>query len=86
MYAQADTITPARSSIHDFFAGGGWPFQRRHPQTFVTVRAVAIVGFVTFGSILLSRGYEIGVVLYLAAAKDLALGYRLLKTSLARRH
>jgi hypothetical protein len=86
MYAQTSNTLPARSLIQNYFVGGGWPFQRRHPQAWAAVRALVVVWFVTFGSILCSRGYGWGALLYLAAAKDLVLGYRLLETSRARRH
>jgi hypothetical protein len=84
MHAQASTITPTRSVIQNYFTGGGWPFQLRHPAAWVAVRAVAVVWFITLGSVLCSHGYEWGALVYLAAVKDLALGYRLLKTSRAR--
>jgi hypothetical protein len=86
MYAQPSNTTPARSVIQNYFAGGGWPFQRRHPQVWVTVRALAVVLFITLGTILCSRGYGWGALVYLAAAKDLGLGYRLLKSSRALQH
>jgi hypothetical protein len=86
MYTQTSSTTPAGSVIQNYFTGGGWPFQLRHPQAWVAVRALAVVGFITFGSILCSHGYMLGVVLYFAAAKDLTLGYRLLKTSRAVQH
>ena len=86
MYAQTSNIAPARPVIQNYFVGGGWPFQLRHPEAWAAVRALAVIWFVTFGSILYSRGYGWGALLYLAAAKDLALGYRLVKTSRAARH
>jgi len=86
MYAPTSNATPTQSVIQNYLAGGGWPFQLRHPQAWAVVRALAVVWFVTLGSILCSRGYGWGALVYLAAAKDLALGYRLLKTSRARQH
>ncbi len=86
MYAQTSTLTPTRSVMRNYIKGGGWPFQRRHPEAWVAVRAVALVWFVTLGSILCSHGYNWGALVYLAAAKELLLGYRLLKTSRAMRH
>jgi hypothetical protein len=80
MYAQTSNI-PTGSVIENYFARGGWPFQLRHPAAWAAVRALAMVWFVTLGSILCSHGYEWGALVYLAAAKELALGYRLLKTS-----
>ena len=85
MYAQTSNV-PTGSVIHNYFAGGGWPFQVRHPEAWAAVRAVALVWFVTLGSILCSHGYEWGALVYLAAAKELVLGYRLLKTSRALQH
>jgi hypothetical protein len=86
MYAQTSNTTPTRSVIQNYFAGGGWPFQLRHPQAWAVVRALIVVWFLTLGSILCSHGYAWGALVYLAAAKDLALGYRLLKTSRALQH
>jgi hypothetical protein len=84
MYAQSSEITPARSVIHNYFAGGGWPFQLRHPEAWTAVRGIAVAWFVTFATVLWTHGYPWGALLYLAATKDVALGYRLLKTSRAR--
>ncbi|HUC21981.1 MAG TPA: hypothetical protein VMA73_04685 [Streptosporangiaceae bacterium] len=84
MYAQTSNI-PTRSVIQNYFAGGGWPFQLRHPGAWTVVRALAVVWFLTLGSILCSHGYAWGALVYLAAAKDLTLGYRLLRTSRAPR-
>jgi hypothetical protein len=81
MYAQTSSIPQGPSVIQNYFAGGGWPFQRRHPQTWIAVRALAVVWFITLGTILCSHGYAWGALIYLAAVKDLALGYRLIKTS-----
>jgi hypothetical protein len=50
------------------------------------VRALVVVWLITFGTIRCSHGYRWGALLYLAAAKDLGLGYRLLKTSRALQH
>jgi hypothetical protein len=86
MYAQTSNITPSHSVIQSYFAGGGWPFQRRHPEAWAVVRAVAFVWFITLGSVLCGHGYEWGALVYIAAAKELALGYRLLKTSRALQH
>jgi hypothetical protein len=86
MYAQISNSTPSRSVIQSYFAGGGWPFQRRHPQAWAAVRAVAFVWFITLGSVLCSHGYEWGALVYIAAAKELAFGYRLFKTSRALQH
>ena len=86
MYTQTSTITPTRSVIQSYFAGGGWPFQLRHPESWAAVRALLVVWFVTLGSILCSNGYGWGALVYLAAAKEVALGYRLLKTSRAAKH
>jgi hypothetical protein len=86
MYAQLSNTAPTPSVIHNYFAGGGWPFQRRHPQAWAAVRAVLVVWFVTLGSILCSNGYGWGALVYLGAVKELAFGYRLLKTSRAARH
>jgi len=86
MYAQTSNITPPRSVIRNYLVGGGWPFQLRHPEAWAAVRTLAVVWFIAFGSILCSYGYGWGALLYLAAAKELALGYRLLKTSRAAHH
>ena len=86
MYAQTGNITPTRSPIQNYFVGGGWPFQLRHPEAWAAVRALAAVWFITLGSILCSHGYGWGALAYLAAAKELALGYRLLKTSRVLQH
>jgi len=86
MYAQTSNISPSQSVIHNYFAGGGWPFQLRHPAAWAAVRALAVVWFITLGSILCSHGYGWGALVFLAAAKDLALGYRLLRTSRGARH
>jgi hypothetical protein len=83
MYAQPSNTAPTPSVINNYFARGGWPFQLRHPEAWAAVRAVLLVWFVTLGSILCSHGYGWGALAYLAAAKELALGYRLLKTSRA---
>jgi hypothetical protein len=84
MYAQTSNV-PTRSAIHNYFAGGGWPFQRRHPGAWVAVRALAVVWFLILGSILCSHGYAWGALVYLGAAKELTFGYRLLKSSQAPR-
>jgi hypothetical protein len=81
MYAQTSNITPPRSVIRNYFEGGGWPFQLRHPEAWAAVRALLVVWFVALGSILCNHSYGWGALVYLAAAKELALGYRLLKTS-----
>jgi hypothetical protein len=86
MYVQTSNITPTHSVIRNYFVGGGWPFQRRHPEAWAAVRAVALVWFLTLGTILCSHGYAWGALVYLAAGKELALGYRLLKTSRAFQH
>lgn len=86
MYAQISNTTPTRSFIENYLVGGGWPFQLRHPEAWAAVRAVAFVWFVALGSILVSHGYAWGALVYLAAAKELALGYRLVKTSRAPQH
>jgi hypothetical protein len=86
MYAQTSNTVSSQSALQSYFVGGGWPFQRRHPQAWAAVRAVAFVWFITLGSILSSHGYEWGALLYIAAAKELAFGYRLLKTSRAFQH
>lgn len=83
MYSQTSNNTPAPSAIQNYFTGGGWPFQRRHPQAWAVVRAVALVWFITLGSILYRHGYAWGALLYLAAARELVFGYRLLKSSRA---
>jgi hypothetical protein len=86
MYAQTSNSTQTRSVIENYFVAGGWPFQLRHPAAWVTVRFVAVVWFISFGSFLISRGYDIGVLLYAAAVKDLVLGTRLRMTAQALRH
>ena len=86
MYTQTSNITPTRSVIQNYLLSGGWPFQLRHPEAWAAVRALLVVWFVILGSILRSHGYEWGALVYLAAAKELALGYRLLKTSRALQH
>jgi hypothetical protein len=86
MYAQTSTITPTPSVIHNYFARGGWPFQLRHPEAWVVVRAVAVAWFLTLGFILYSHGSAWAAIAYLAAAKELALGYRMVKTIRASRH
>ena len=86
MHAQLSNIAPTPSVIHSYFARGGWPFQLRHPEAWAAVRAILVVWFVTLGSILCSHGYEWGALAYLAAAKEMALGYRLLMTSRAAQH
>lgn len=86
MYAQTSNITPTGSVIQNYFAGGGWPFQRRYPQAWAAVRALLFTWFITLGSVLISQGYAWGALVYLAAIKEAALGYRLLKTSQARQH
>jgi hypothetical protein len=86
MYTQTSNVTPAGSVIRNYFAGGGWPFQLRHPEVWAAVRILAVSWFIAFGSILVSRGYAWGALLYLAAAKDLVLGVRLRKTAQALRH
>jgi len=86
MCVQTNDTTPARSVIQNYFVRGGWPFQLRHPEAWAVVRALALVWFVSLGSILCSHGYAWGALVYLAAAKELAFGYRLLKTSRAPQH
>ena len=87
MYAQTSTSsTPAESAIRNYFVGGGWPFQRRHPAGWAAVRAVLLVWFITLGSVLVGHGYEWGALLYIAAAPEVVFGYRLLKTAHAVRH
>jgi hypothetical protein len=86
MYAQTGNIAPTHSVIHDYFAQGGWPFQLRDPQLWAGVRTVAFAWFMSLGLILCTHGYEWGALAFLAAAKELALGYRLRKTSRARQH
>jgi hypothetical protein len=86
MYAQISNTTSSQSAIQSYFVGGGWAFQRRHPQAWAAVRAVAFIWFITLGSFLCSHGYEWGALVYIAAARELVFGYRLLKTSQARQH
>jgi hypothetical protein len=86
MYADIISQTPTHSAIENYFTGGGWPFQRRHPTAWIVVRAIVLVWFIAFGSILYSHGYTWGALLYLAAARELVFGYRLLKTRQAQRH
>jgi hypothetical protein len=50
------------------------------------VRAVLLVWFITLGSVLVSHGYEWGALVYIAAAREVVFGYRLLKTAHAVRH
>jgi hypothetical protein len=83
MDAQTGNITPAQSVTQNYCAIGGLPFQLRHPAAWIAMRVVIAVWLVTLGSILISRGYPWGALIYLAAALHLALGYRLLKTSRA---
>lgn len=84
MYAQNGEATSTRSVIYNYFVGGGWPFQLRDPGAWAFVRAVAVMWFITLGTVLWTHGFSWGALLYLAATKDLALGFRLLKTRLAR--
>ena len=86
MYAQTSSSTPAESAIRNYFVGGGYPFQRRHPAGWAAVRAVLLVWFITLGSVLVSHGYEWGALVYIAAAREVVFGYRLLKTAGATRH
>jgi hypothetical protein len=81
MYAQTSTTTPTGSVFQNYFTRGGWPFQLRHPEAWAAVRGIAVAWFISLGTVLCTHGYAWGALLYLAAAKDLALGYRLAKTS-----
>jgi len=83
MDAQLGNVTPTQSVTQNYFAVGGLPFQLRRPRAWIAARAVVAAWLVTLGSILVSRGYEWGALIYLAAALHLALGYRLLKASRA---
>lgn len=85
MYAQTSTTTSTPFTFRDYFAGGGWPFQQRHPEGWAAVRAVLLIWFVTLGTVLISHGYAWGALVYLAAARELVFGYRLLKASRAAR-
>jgi hypothetical protein len=86
MYAHTGNTAPTHSVIHDYFAQGGWPFQLRDPQLWAGVRAVAFAWFMSLGLILCTHGYAWGALAFVAAAKELALGYRLRKTFRARQH
>jgi hypothetical protein len=86
MNAQTGNIAPTGSVIKNYFARGGWPFQLRDPEVWTGVRFIAFTWFASLGLILCTHGYEWGALAFVAAAKELGLGYQLQKTRRALRH
>ena len=83
MYAQNENTTSTESLAQAYVTASWLPFARRHRVFVITVRAVVAVWLVALATFLMSRGYEWGSLIYVAAALHVAFAYRLFKMSRA---
>jgi hypothetical protein len=80
MYAQTSNTAPTGSVFQNYFTRGGWPFQLRHPEAWIAAHGIAAAWLISLGTVLCTHGFAWGALMYLSAAMNLALGYRLRKT------